>query len=168
MKAREPRTEVRIGVRFVAEAGWADAEVRNISDGGLMAVSAAAPCQGSYVEIRREGYSIVGRVIWSSGTRFGLQARERINLAELSRPRPNRTSTGERRADPDDRRQTLIRRPSNDERAQASFRQARAINFIALGLAVAGFAYAVAHYSGQTLAAPLHAASEAMRAATAD
>ena len=73
MRPREPRTSVRISVRLASDDGWGDAEVRNVSSGGLMAVSSLPPRRGSYVELRRESYSIVGRVVWSSGTSFGVR-----------------------------------------------------------------------------------------------
>ena len=100
MRPREPRTSVRISVRLASDDGWGDAEVRNVSSGGLMAVSSLPPRRGSYVELRRESYSIVGRVVWSSGTSFGVQAQQSVSLPDLVRPRARRrTEDKERRAE---------------------------------------------------------------------
>jgi len=168
IKSREPREEVRISVRFVADAGWADAEIQNVSSSGLMAVSPCPPSQGSYVEIRREGYSIVGRVVWSSSNSFGLQAREKIVLAELARPRPQREArSGERRKQPERREAAALRRPDFAEQAHASARYGRAFEFVVVSTVVGIFAYLVADQAGDVLGAPLLKIRETLVAASA-
>ncbi len=43
------------------------------------------PTRGCYVEIVRQGYVIVGRVIWSKEHKFGIQIRDRLNVQALLR-----------------------------------------------------------------------------------
>jgi hypothetical protein len=168
IRSRETRKDVRISVRFVADAGWADAEIRNVSAGGLMAVSSCPPSQGTYVEIRRESYSIVGRVVWSSNNSFGLESREKIVLADLAEPRPKKPATEEeRRARPRDRRSAAVGRRALDEQAQASARHARTIDFVAVCLAGAAFAWVVAEQASRVLGAPLLTVSRTLNAASA-
>ena len=156
MRSREPRKSVRICVRLATEGGWSDAEVRNVSSGGLMAVCPQPPGRGSYVELRRETYSIVGRVVWSSGTSFGIQAQQKVSLPELIRPRcRNGRKSNERRAEPRDPQRLAVRRQSPREIAEASARHARIFEFAILIATAVAFAFLLADQAARTLRAPL-------------
>ena len=166
MRPREPRTSVRISVRLASDDGWGDAEVRNVSSGGLMAVSSLPPRRGSYVELRRESYSIVGRVVWSSGTSFGVQAQQSVSLPDLVRPRARRrTEDKERRAEAREPVRHAGSRKSPQEIADASARQARAFEFAILLATALAFAFLLADQAAGMLSAPLDEVERTLREA---
>jgi hypothetical protein len=166
MKPREPRTSVRVSVRLASDDGWGDAEVRNVSSGGLMAVSAQPPQRGSYVELRRDSYSIVGRVVWSSGTSFGVQAQQKVSLPDLVRPRAQPMTKGkERRAESRGPVRYAGRRKSSQEIAHASARQARAFEFTILVATAIAFAFLLADQVAGMLRAPLGEVERTLREA---
>ena len=70
--------------RLLSQDGWTDVVIRDLSTGGLGAQSPRAPTSGSYVEIRRLNYRLVGRVTWSNGSRFGVVLRERIAVNSVA------------------------------------------------------------------------------------
>ena len=168
MRPREPRTSVRISVRLASDDGWGDAEVRNVSSGGLMAVSSQPPRRGSYVELRRDSYSIVGRVVWSSGTSFGVQAQQKVSLPDLVRPRVRPTAEGkERRAEAREPVRHAGSRKSPQEIADASARQARAFDFAILVATALAFAFLLADQAAGMLSAPLDEVERTLREANA-
>lgn len=83
MKPREPRHKVLIGARMRLDGSFRDVRIRDISTKGLMLEAEGAPQRGSYLEIRRGPHIIVARVVWSRGSRFGVLARERMNIAAI-------------------------------------------------------------------------------------
>ena len=111
MKPRLPRTLIHVPARMRAGTTWSDVIIKNMSRRGLMAETLQVPTPRSYVEIRRGTQIIVGRVIWTSGRRFGVHTQEAVDfntiVAEprlLSRPRSNGEGTPdaiERRNNPD-------------------------------------------------------------------
>jgi hypothetical protein len=163
MKGREPRKPVRIVVRLVTDAGWTNAEIRNVSSGGLMATCSSPPARGSYVELRRETYSVIGRVVWSSDGRFGIQAQQKVSLPHLTHPAPrSNAECGERRRRARPQESFQLRRATSQERAEANGRRGRAMEFVAVLAIVAGFAYLVADQALNTLATPLKTAGSAL------
>jgi hypothetical protein len=133
-RQREPRKPVRVPVRLKDDAGWCDAQIVNVSERGLMAMCAEPPPRGSYVEIRRGGYVMVGHVAWTADDRFGARVRERIVLDDLLRPVvPGRTS--QRPGAECEVRVRTPRAPTLEERAAASARFARAFDFAAVAIA---------------------------------
>jgi hypothetical protein len=163
MRSRAPRKAVRICVRLATDDGWGDAEVRNVSSGGLMAVCPQPPSRGSYVELRRETYSIVGRVVWSSGTSFGIQARQEVSLPELIRPRSrNGSEDNERRAEPREPERLVVGRKTPHEIAEASARRARIFEFAILVATAVAFAFLLADQAAGTLIAPLSEVQNAL------
>ena len=168
MRPREPRTSVRLSVRLASDDGWGDAEVRNVSSGGLMAVSSLPPRRGSYVELRRDSYSIVGRVVWSSGTSFGVQTQQKVSLPDLVRPSARPTTDGkERRAEARAPVRHAGRRKSPQEIADASARQARAFEFAILVATALAFAFLLADQAAGMFSAPLDEVERTLREANA-
>lgn len=110
VKAREPRQKVLIAARMRVGTAWVDARIENISSRGLLVRSRSAPEPGTYLEIRRAVYVIVGRAVWRRGDQFGVRTQDRldidaiINLPPIPQgPRPA-TAAGaptERRSDPE-------------------------------------------------------------------
>jgi hypothetical protein len=79
------------------EGSQVDCCIREISLRGLLVQSAAPPARGTYIEIVHPGHSIVARVVWTNGRRFGVTTREQLNVAAIIRqanipapPRPKR------------------------------------------------------------------------------
>jgi len=82
--AREPRRKVLIRASMRAGGPRTDICIRDISPRGIMAQAAAPPPRGTYVDLDCSGHQIVGLVIWRRERRFGIQTRERINVAALA------------------------------------------------------------------------------------
>lgn len=87
MKRREPRLPVLINARMRVTVSWADVSIRNISSRGMMLEMPAPPPRGTYIEIARGPLRITARVVWTEGSRCGLQTRERIDLGSLAHGR---------------------------------------------------------------------------------
>ena len=108
LKPREPRRKVMLAARMRHGDSWSDANILNLSSRGLQLHTSSPPSRGAYVEVRRGEHVIVGRVIWSEATRFGVLAQDRLTIdaliANTPRPRPAANdgsgSIGERRAQP--------------------------------------------------------------------
>ena len=131
-----------------------------------MAVSSQPPRRGSYVELRRNSCSIVGRVIWSSETCFGVQAHQKISLPDLVRPRARAGIAAKGRRGPT--REPLrytARRKSSQEIADASARQARAFEFAIVVATVLSFVFLVADQVAGLLSAPLDEVAATLREA---
>lgn len=153
-RTREPRKPVRIGVRLKDDAGWSDAHILNVSSRGVMALCQDPPRRGSYVEIRRGTYVMVGRVAWTGTDRIGIHVRERIAVEELLRPvTPGRKAP--RAANDVQMRVCERREPSADERAEASRRFARAFDFAAVVIVVAGLAMFASGFVARAFSEPL-------------
>ena len=82
--AREPRRKVLIRATMRAGGPKTDVCIRDISSRGLMAQAGAPPPRGTYVDLDCGGHQIVGLVVWRRERRFGIQTRERINVAALA------------------------------------------------------------------------------------
>lgn len=133
LKHREARRPVNICARMRTERGWCDIAIRNVSSGGFMAHSPMPPRRGHYIEIWRGEACIVGYVVWSSGSRFGVRSQQAIDISGLVAKRPAAVPGTERR-----RTQRQPDPPSISPQAQADrARQiGRAFEFVALGAAV--------------------------------
>jgi hypothetical protein len=62
---------------------WVEITLINVSQTGLMVRSMLQPAVGSVVEIRRRGLALVGEVVWSTPTRFGVRTSEEVDLTAL-------------------------------------------------------------------------------------
>jgi len=151
---REPRKPVRIGVRLKDDAGWSDAQILNISSRGVMALCQDPPGRGSYVEIRRGTYVMIGRVAWTATDRIGVHVRERISVEDLLLPvSPGRKIA--RTANDVQMRVCERRKPSVQERAEASGRFARAFDFAAIAILAVGLAVLAAGTASRVFAEPM-------------
>ena len=163
-KKREARLPITATVRFRTDHEWASALVRNVSSRGLMATCQPPPVRGAYLEIRRGAYVIVGRVVWSSGDRFGLKAQDTI-AAEALTGAVARPRSGERRREPRAAVADRSPRPASREIADASVRFARAFDFAVVAAGVVAGALLLADTTSQALASPLQSVKQAMSAA---
>lgn len=160
MKLREPRVAVRLSVRVKTDFGWGDAHVHNVSSRGMMATCATPPTRGTYVEVRRGAYVLVGRVVWSSSDQFGLLAQDRIVLSQL---RASATPLGDedRRREPR-KSQPSLRSKSAAEIQAGSGRFARAFDFGVVAAAAIGGALILADTASEAFAEPLEKVRTAM------
>lgn len=140
LNEREPRRPVRLSVRFKTDTGWSDAQIRNISSNGMMAVCESPPRRGTYVELRRGDSIVVGRVMWTCDDRFGLKSQDKINLQSLTASiSQNTKESEERRKRARTGEQLRVSAPSPEELAARSEMVARAFQFITI-VVIAGAA----------------------------
>jgi hypothetical protein len=78
--ARAPRRRVSIPARLRAGGAPVSVCIRDISPRSMLIEGEAAPPTGTYVEIVGTDASLTGQVIWSSGARFAVRTRERLNV----------------------------------------------------------------------------------------
>jgi hypothetical protein len=83
-QSRAQRKTVFIKAHLKAGEHWRDITIGNVSASGLMVKSRVAPQVGSYAEVRRRGIVIIGEVVWSMSTRFGLRSLEPIDVEALT------------------------------------------------------------------------------------
>lgn len=126
LKQREPRVPVLIGARMRASVCWADVSICNVSTRGMMLKADPPPPRGTYIEIARGPLRITARVVWADGLRCGLQTRENIDLAALTKGRKSQT----RAEDVAELPTASRRRPQID--AEAKRNQARLAEFAAM------------------------------------
>jgi hypothetical protein len=159
---REPRRTVRIGVRLKDDAGWSDAQILNVSSRGIMALCQDPPRRGSYVEIRRGTYMMIGRVAWTGTDRIGVHVRERIVIEDLLLP----VTPGRKAPRPVGEVQMRVcerRKPSMEERAAASVRFARAFDFAAIAIVAVGLAVLASGMAAQAFGSPMAQVETALK-----
>jgi hypothetical protein len=72
-----------LAARMRDGATWSDANILNLSSRGLLLHAARPPARGTYIEVRRGGYVIIGRVIWAEANRFGVRAQDGLEIDSL-------------------------------------------------------------------------------------
>jgi hypothetical protein len=72
-----------IAARMRNGDAWSDANILNLSSRGLLLHAAKPPSRGSYVEVRRGGHVIIGRVIWANTDRFGVRPQDALAIDSL-------------------------------------------------------------------------------------
>ncbi|WP_070156288.1 PilZ domain-containing protein [Sphingobium phenoxybenzoativorans] len=141
-KPREYRRPVIIEARMRSGGGWVTVCIRNISLHGLMAQTGTPPPPGTYIEIHRGAYTIVGRTVWSRGRKFGVRTQNALDVEGIiSNPVPvgrgaARLPDGQVIAD----RRSDIRRPSATqeyEKSQLLSRRMQSLIFVAAGVCAA-------------------------------
>jgi hypothetical protein len=149
-----------IQARMRDGALWSDALILNMSSRGLLVRSGQSPNRGSYLEIRRGGYVIVARVVWSNAGRFGVQTQDVVpserlmtdpDAAEVPAPSPA-VGCHERRAAP---------RPI-ENRHETNRQRARAVEFATISLVGAFVAFVIASAMAEVIAEPLQTAQTAL------
>lgn len=70
--------------RMRSGAAWSDACILNVSSRGLMInAPSVASLEGSRIEVRHGDHMIVATVMWSNGTRAGLQSESWIPVDDI-------------------------------------------------------------------------------------
>jgi hypothetical protein len=162
--AREPRQATATPARLNSDGGWQNVCIRNISSRGLMVELQNPPPRGHYLEVRRGGHVIVGRVVWATGYRAGIVTQERLDVAAVlaeqklpPRPRTLAEKPIERRRVP--------RYGERHERSRIVGRLIEYASFLALGAVGAALAMDMARAA---LERPLHQAQSALSGESAD
>ena len=83
MKKRDLRHKVLIRARLRGDCIDSDACIRDVSATGLLMQAPDAPLRGAYVEVLANGEALIGRVVWTSGRRFGVSLQDRLNVRRL-------------------------------------------------------------------------------------
>lgn len=135
-------------------SGWSDACILNISSRGLLIFSKTPAEPGSYVEIRRDGRLVVGRVVWRQNQRMGLHSPDRIHIEDI-------VSASSVVAEVRSSHRVAERRrvPRTAEQSRA---RAKAMQFLATVLIVTGIATWGVAYVHDAMAKPLSAARLAL------
>lgn len=166
-RSREQRTPVTIKARVKSEHGWGDSQICNVSSRGMMVRHIPPPPLGSYVEICRGPFSVIGRVRWIADDRFGLQALEDIDFAGLQNPQRARTSTVS-----DRRRRQRPAIPSEVQvtdlvsKLESSQRVARRLQFGAILLGGVAMAFLAAQLAAAALVSPISRITSVLSAAS--
>lgn len=155
-KPRESRRMIYRPARMRIGGEWCDITICNVSSRGFMAKCASPPPRGTYIEVRHLSQCIIARVVWSRELRFGVRARDKIDISLLlEEARAKSHPTGEER-------RTAPRRPDPHAVAEASRRFARVFEWAALGLAVAVAAGFVLEVATASLNKPMREVREAI------
>lgn len=156
LKPREERTAVALSARMLADEGWRDVTVRNVSRRGMMLRCEAPPPRNTFVEVRLQKACVVGRVVWSTGNACGINSQDTIDLSDLLSQSPSmpRKPGVERRAKPRDGTQASVQMrvlPTHE----VSRILARIFDWSAVAVAVAAGALVLTDLAGNALRLPL-------------
>jgi hypothetical protein len=83
VERRDVRHQVLLRARMKVHGPAVEICIRNISARGACIVTACPPPRGTIVEIGGCGAPIVGRIVWSSERRAGIEIRGRLNVQAL-------------------------------------------------------------------------------------
>ena len=155
-RARESRVPVSLKARLKSEVGWGDSQICNVSSRGMMVRHIPPPPLGSYVEVCRGPFSIVGRVRWIAGDRFGVQSLEDIDLDELRSPgKAPAAPVSDRRRRARPAVSQIAQIPDYGAQLEASRRLARHLQFTVMVLAGMTMALILTQLFAASLKAPL-------------
>jgi hypothetical protein len=160
LRQRETRQKVTIRARLRSESGWSDVVIGNVSSRGLMLRCGEPPQQRAFIEVRHQNVVIVGRIVWTSGLQCGVRTQDEVDIPSLvsSRPSKARKPGKDRRAAP----RAAPRRPTPNERAEASQRLGRMFQFVVLAFAAIASSVIVGSMVIEVMASPLEAVRDAM------
>ena len=151
IKPREERLPLVLPARLRADKGWRDVTVCNVSSRGMMLRCSTPPARNTFIEVRHESLCFVGRVIWSSGSQFGIRTQDKIDCFRLlsSSPAAARPAGAERRTRPrSDKNPVSIRTLPLEETSRVF---ARLFDFSVLAIALAIGAVTLADGAGEAL-----------------
>ncbi len=156
-RPRELRRRVVARARVRTGAQWGDACILNVSSRGLLIQTARPVPEGSTVEILRGDHLMTAKVVWSAAGRSGLRSEERLPVEDIlslehSRALQLIASNG------------VIRDRRRDRRDAAGDSRicGREMEFAAVGIIAASFAYVIWAMAEQALAEPLAKISAAL------
>jgi hypothetical protein len=163
LKQREERKALVLSARMLADEGWGDVTVRNVSSRGMMLRCVNPPGRNTFVEIRLQKARVVGRVVWSNGSACGINTQDTIDLSDLlSQPSASpRKADQERRLQPRTNARTSVQmRILPAEEASRIF--ARIFDWSAVVLAVVVGAIALTDVTSTAIRQPLATTNAAL------
>ena len=161
MKLREKREDTFLEARLNFDGKWQDVLIRNVSDHGVMVQCRVPPPRGSYIEIRRGRYAIVGHVRWKEGHHCGTRSQDVIDLGELS------DDTHRRKPPGPDRREGQRQRHRTPLPDIQRFRETgRLLEFGFLAVAIITVAAFLALSAADVLAEPVAVVGKMLHTAT--
>jgi hypothetical protein len=98
----------------------------------MMIETATPPERGTYIEICRGSLTVIGRVAWSHGKRFGLRAQDKIDVDALLTQAPQASKAAGRLHDKHERRKDLSRLGESPNSEARSRHIASALQYAAL------------------------------------
>lgn len=152
-----------LSARMLADEGWRDVMIRNVSSRGMMLRCIAPPVRNTFVEIRLQKARVIGRVVWSSDAACGINTQDTIELSDLlsQSPAKPRNNNVERRAQPRGTSgQPVQMRVLPTEEASRIF--ARIFDWTVVATAVAIGAIALADMVGTVLRKPIEMSQAAL------
>ena len=154
-RSRDPRKRVYVHARIIAGQAWSDVTIQNVSRRGFMAYAKEPPSRGSYIELRKAGQVIVGRVVWAAGGAFGVRAQDDIDVPRLTGQTSGPPYRGPERRKAPRRLPNASLRRSPDVAFEQSRQVASRVNFAVLGLTGLGAAALLVSGMHATLAQPV-------------
>ncbi|WP_458388882.1 PilZ domain-containing protein [Sphingomonas sp. F9_3S_D5_B_2] len=148
LRAREPRIKVAAPARLRVGIRWSDACILNVSARGLLVHAPEPPERGSYVELRRGDQVVIGRVVWRSGSRVGLQAQDPVPVGSMVTSKAAQPMQGGGPGAARERR----RCPRAHERSRL---RGRAFEFASISAIAATLSVAMFSIVAQAVASPL-------------
>ncbi len=151
IKPREERLPLVLPARMLANEGWRDVTVCNVSSRGMMLRCATPPERNSFIEVRHKNVCFIGRVVWSSSSKFGIRTQDKIDFSKLlsCSPADGRTAGTERRMHSRiDKKQVSMRVVPLEETSRIF---ARLFDFSVLAIALALGAITLADVVGGAL-----------------
>lgn len=83
MERREPRLSILIQSEVRSDATWRNAWIFNLSTRGMALQASSPPARGTYIEVRRGQHTIVARVVWVNGARFGVRSQDPVPVEAM-------------------------------------------------------------------------------------
>jgi hypothetical protein len=79
-KRSNPRVRMMLPATMRAKGSPESVLIRDASKRGLLLEADRPPPRGTYIEIKRDSVSLVGRVVWCNGSAFGIRTSDDTNL----------------------------------------------------------------------------------------
>lgn len=155
LRQREQRRRVMLPARMRGKCGWSDACILNMSSRGMLIYSKGIAEPGAFVEIRRGGQLVVGRVVWRENQRIGLHSQDPVRIADIINSAAAAVEGGQPGGEIAERRYV-------PRKADNSLTYARAMEFMFVVLLGATLAASVAYEVRDALGTPFTAVRAAL------
>lgn len=163
LKQREERKTVFVRARLRTDRGWSDVTIGNVSSRGLLLQGVAPLRRNDFIEVRYGHICIVGRIVWTGGSRCGVRTQEKVDVAGLlAPPATRRRKRGEDRRAVARKVEAPRRRPAAADKAEASRRTARLFDWAIIAIGGGAAAAFVAQFAYSTLDTPLASVGAAL------
>lgn len=83
LRPRENRIPAFVCARVRTENGWSYVSIGNVSSRGLMLQAVMPMRRNDFIEVRHRQLTMIARVVWTDGTKCGVQTQDNIDIAAL-------------------------------------------------------------------------------------